>query len=140
MNGTLEQRRQAFRAVVTWSLGGHTIQCLDEARTLLIDHHAYIRLTPTEYKLIQALLRGEAVRDEVLAESVLHSKAGQMDAWIRANLDRHIDNIREKLRWSEVGIQIYRVNRYGYILLEDVPEEGVSEGESASSPTQPLRS
>jgi DNA-binding response OmpR family regulator len=99
--------------VICPSIGKHHIQCNDESRVIIIDAFL-LRFTPIEYQLFVLLLNGErVVFDGELVQNVFGC---EMSPAIRENLDRHIDNIRSKVR--AVGLNIHRVNKLGYVLLE----------------------
>lgn len=99
--------------VVCPSIGKHNIQRNDESRVIIIDAFL-LRFTPIEYQLLGILLNGERVAfDGELIQKVFGC---EISPAIRDNMDRHIDNIRSKVR--AVGLNIHRVNKLGYILLD----------------------
>lgn len=98
-------------------LGIHRIQRNDEIRALIVDS-ILIRFTPREYCLILLLLPGLPMPDTRLAVEMY--SCDEMDSSLRECLDKHIDKIRSKLRPS--GLDVYRIAKYGYILLV-IPNE-----------------
>lgn len=87
----------------------------NDVRTILVIDHMVIRFTPREYRIMLYLLKGEAVTDTTLIQEAL---SGRDDPTLRYNLDKYIDKIRGKL--SPFGLSIYRIVKYGYILLATV--------------------
>ena len=87
----------------------------EQQRSLLVNQ-VLIRFTPTEYSLIRRLLDGEIVPDPDLAQLLTNhaSKTSDIDKALKACLDKHIENIRSKIR--PVGLYIFRVNGLGYVL------------------------
>ena len=100
------------------AIGSHCIHRCDENRSLLVDT-SLIRFTPTEYRLLVPLLEGRPISDNDLAQYAFCSK---IEHFVRGNLDKHMDKIRFKIR--PVGLDVYRVTKYGYILLDDVQTSG----------------
>lgn len=100
-------------------VGNHVVKRLDNVRTLLVDDKV-LKFTPTEYSILLHLLVGNPVSDKELILSIFNSKV-ENDFWAREALDRHLDNIRRKLRKSQLEIYIRRIATFGYILLPDVP-------------------
>lgn len=98
-------------------LGTYRIQRNDEIRALIVDS-IIVRFSPKEYCLILLLLPGLPIPDIRLAVEVY--SCNQMDQSLRECLDKHIDKIRSKLRPS--GLDVYRIAKYGYILLV-IPNE-----------------
>lgn len=98
-------------------LGKYRIQRNDEIRALIVDS-ILVRFTPKEYHLILLLLPGLPMPDTRLAVEVY--SCNQMDSSLRECLDKHIDKIRSKLRPSD--LDVYRIAKYGYILLV-IPNE-----------------
>jgi|SRR5579875_1001664 len=94
-------------------VGSHSIQKSDENRSILIDGKVMIKFTRTEYALILLFLEGKVVEDAISIEKALGYEVGQHS---REKLDEHIDHMRSKLSGS--GLDIYRVTRRGYILLD----------------------
>lgn len=94
------------------SIGGRQISRNDICRALIIDN-AIVKFTPTEYRLIALLLEGRVIADGDLIREVFACDKSHVTL---KNLDRHINNIRGKLRLS--GLNIHRVAKYGYVLLD----------------------
>lgn len=96
-------------------LGSHTLYVLEHARTVYIDE-CPIKLTPLEYTLFRALLaqpRMLVLNSELLQHCEIIGPVGHSRV-----IERHIDNVRRKLRQSGVhGLNILRVVSYGYVLL-----------------------
>ena len=90
------------------------IQWCPERRTLVIKRRM-IKLTPTEYQLLNPLRCGHPVTYTRLASSVYGCS---VDSKVRTMMDKHIDRIRGKLRGS--GMYIYCVLGYGYVLLSEL--------------------
>ena len=95
------------------SIGTHCIQQNDKCRIVLIDS-IVIKFTPTEYRLLVPLLEGWAVADAEFIQTVLTCDTNSQ---IYKALEKHIENIRSKLRLH--GLNIHRVAKYGYLLLAD---------------------
>lgn len=94
-------------------LPGYRIQYSDALHLLIIDETA-IPCTPTEYSLLQTLLRraGEGVS----VHQLLGRPAGQgVGRHSRRCLTRHISSLRARL-WP-FGLDILCVTGYGYLLL-----------------------
>ncbi len=91
-------------------IGTHTLQRNDETRTVIVDNQV-IQLTPTEYRLLLPLLQGQPLSDTDLAQAAF---SREIDSLVRESLEKHIDKIRGKLQ--ALGISIYRLRRYGYVL------------------------
>ena len=100
------------RLVLCPSIGRHHIQKSDQCRTLIVDD-AMVKFTPTEYRLLVPLLCGHAMTDRDLAQAGF---ACDVNPQIHKSIEKHIDKIRGKLRLFELNI--HRVAKYGYILLE----------------------
>lgn len=97
------------------TVGDQVVRRLDGVRALLIDH-TEVKFTPTEYRLIIRLLEGDPVSDRELVTSILNSRI-EDDLWTREALDRHLDNIRRKLRHHRLHINIHRISGFGYVLI-----------------------
>ena len=83
-------------------------------------------LTPTEARLLSLLVHHAVLSDEHLASLVYERP---LDSQIRAALEKHVDNLRPKLRVHDYDIG--RVYRYGYVLLPSLlPDGHASEGAS----------
>lgn len=93
------------------SIGTHYIQRNDKSRALIVDT-MIISFTPTEYRLLVPLLKGQPVQDVDLMHEAY---SGQVYEGLHDNLSKHIDKIRSKLCPS--GINVHRVAKYGYVLL-----------------------
>jgi DNA-binding response OmpR family regulator len=93
------------------SIGKHSIQRNDENRTLIVDN-VMIKFTPTEYRLIMLLIGSQVISDTDFVQIGFRCQVGTQG---RVNLDKHMDNLRSKLRLS--GLNIHRVAKYGYVLL-----------------------
>lgn len=96
-----------------YALGEHSLQLLPDARVFIVDSR-YIRLSPTEFRIIQQLHHGRPVSDRELAVTLFQT---EHDFWVRDTLDKHVDNIRRKLKKERLPVQIHRLLSYGYILL-----------------------
>ena len=107
-------------------LGSHMLHILEGVRTIYVDDSdSPIKLTPLEYTLFRALLaqpRMLVLNSELLKQCEISGPVGHYSRVI----ERHIDNVRRKLRQS--GMQapsILRVVSYGYVLLPN-PEGEVA--------------
>jgi hypothetical protein len=83
----------------------------DESKILIVDS-LMLKFTPVEYRLLLALLSGQAVADAHLAREAFSC---ELDRSVQKNLDKHIDKIRAKLQLA--GLAVHRVSKYGYVLL-----------------------
>ncbi|GER82400.1 hypothetical protein KTAU_10370 [Thermogemmatispora aurantia] len=101
------------------SIGAYQISRSDAHRALLINEEL-ITFTPTEYRLLCILLTHENVEDSRLLMAIF-SKPSK-DRCTRKTLERHIDNIKSKLR--PTGLSLRRIYRFGYALVvaEEDPE------------------
>jgi DNA-binding response OmpR family regulator len=81
-------------------------------RRLIVVGQSVIGLTPLEYRLLYPLRHGEPITYASLARTAYHYA---VDDNVRMMMDKHIDNIRRKI--GEVGLYVYCVLNYGYILL-----------------------
>ena len=95
-----------------FAIGSCTIRCLHSVRTLLIDDIHELRLTPTEYQLILLLLPGLAVDESYLARVIFNDDI----LWAREAIEKHLTNIRGKLKKFPIRLSILRVTSYGYVL------------------------
>lgn len=95
-------------------IGPHTVECSDDLRLLFIDKAIPIHFTPIEYRIIQRLLETPRalVDDAVLIRAAFLTEPCDQ----QQNLDRHIDELRRKLKWS--GLTILRVVQRGWLLSE----------------------
>lgn len=87
----------------------------DSYRAIMVSNHlsrSIAIFTPTEYRLLLLLLKGEAVSDTQMTHDTFHQDASELE---KKRIEKHIDNIRGKL---PAEIYIYRISAYGYILLE----------------------
>jgi DNA-binding response OmpR family regulator len=106
--------RAISRIVAVASMGQTRISRCDGSRELFIEHPRVrftIKFTPSEYRLLLALLPGKPQSDRQLLGSL------PLDRGTREHLDKHIDNVRAKLRCLGLGISVGRITGYGYILL-----------------------
>lgn len=90
----------------------HHLRLHHEHRLLFVETHV-IKLTPTEYTIVQCLLDERVVSDDTLAAKALNNQ-GDITRATRDTLEKHITNLRSKIYPS--GLIIYRVHNYGYIL------------------------
>jgi DNA-binding response OmpR family regulator len=96
------------------SIGQTFLSRIDLSRELFIEHpdvRFTIKFTPSEYRLLLALVPGKPLSDQQLLGSL------PLDRGTREHLDKHLDNVKAKLRSMGVGITIGRISGYGYILL-----------------------
>ncbi len=94
-------------------VGRYPIERFDHERTIRIERDI-IRFTPTEYRLLLLLLENRPVTDREFYTAVFQYQVS--DTHARLNLDKHIDNIRLKLRPH--GFDVFRILRYdAYVLL-----------------------
>ena len=93
------------------SIGTHRMYRNDESKILIVDS-LMLKFTPIEYRLLLALLSGQAVADAHLAREAFSC---EVDRSVQKNLDKHIDKIRAKLQLA--GLAVHRVSKYGYVLL-----------------------
>lgn len=100
---------------MSYTIGKHHID-LHQHHRLLFTNDEVIKLTPTEYQIIVCLLEERIAFDEMLATQALSNK-GQINKATHETLERHINNLRSKLR--PYGLDIYRVHTLGYILAEE---------------------
>jgi DNA-binding response OmpR family regulator len=91
-------------------IGTHILQRNDETRTLVVDNRV-VQFTPTEYWLLLPLLQGQPVSDTEPSEAAF---SRDIDSLVRQSLEKHIDNIRGKIK--HLGLSVYRLRRYGYVL------------------------
>src|SRR5579884_898383 len=93
------------------AIGKHRIQRDDTNKHLLIDH-VLIQFTSKEYRILVCFLNDNVVSDTYLIHDVLQ---GEDTPALRQMIDKYIDKLRWKLR--PFGLNIYRITKYGYILL-----------------------
>jgi DNA-binding response OmpR family regulator len=96
------------------TIGNHTIKKNNIYHLLVIDQETIIKLTPTEYCLIEIFIAGGIYDDMTLSKKALHTQSTVIDKATKEALKKHIANIRGKIR--PAGLDIYRIQRYGYIL------------------------
>src|SRR6266568_6027168 len=77
-----------------------------------------IRFTPAEFRLLSPLRHGQPVTYGHLA---LEAYGYTVDRKVREMMDKHIDRIRGKL--EGLGVYIYCVLGYGYVLMPTMPYE-----------------
>lgn len=104
------------------------IKRYDADRLILVGNEKIIHFTPTEYRILTPLLDGNVVSDTTLAHYAFQTQ--HIDQAIRENLDRHIDNIRVKIR--SAGFNIYRVLKLGYVIQNLTEENETREEKDAS--------
>ena len=105
-------RRSRSRTV---TIGNEVVRRLDSIHALLVDH-TEIKFTPTEYRLITRLLEGDPVSDKELVTAIFNSRI-EDDMWARAALDRHLDNVRLKLKRHRLKLYVHRISGFGYVLI-----------------------
>jgi len=100
--------------VTIYFIGPHRIACDDKNKALIIDSFLIIRFSSTQYKLLKPLVENSPVP---VTDADLVQAAYSSENWrgMHDNLEKHMDNIRSKLR--PFGINAYRISTYGYILL-----------------------
>jgi DNA-binding response OmpR family regulator len=84
-------------------------------RHSIIIHGRIIKLTVTEYQLLFPLRQGMPVTYAELALAVYNCP---FDEKVRLMMDKHVDRMRAKLRG--MGLYIYCVLNYGYVLLPEI--------------------
>ena len=94
----------------SYTVGSHDLALNDEYRLLFIDREL-LKLTPTEYQLIRCFIDGVVAQDETLVSRAIKGAPTNT-----VNLEKHITNLRTKIR--RYGLGIYRVRDYGYVLVE----------------------
>ena len=99
-------------------LGSHMLHILERIRIIYIDDSdSPIKLTRLEYALFRALLaqpRMLVLNSELFKQCEIIGPVGHYSRVI----ERHIDNMRRKLRQNGVDtLSIVRVVSYGYVLL-----------------------
>jgi len=97
--------------MTSYTIDSYTLT-FDQQHRLLFIADAVVKLTPTEYQLMLGFIDGGVAQDETLARRALLTE-GPTNT-MRANLEKHINNIRKKIR--RYGLRIYRVHGYGYVL------------------------
>lgn len=111
---------QTFQDEKSSLIGNHTISLRKNSNLLLmITDGNIIKLTPTEYTLVECLLDGKVIQDEFLVFTLFGIRE-KLDKAMLTNLVKHINNTRSKLR--PFSLNLYRVNRYGYVLSEIPPK------------------
>lgn len=97
------------------SLGGYTLDLLDEFRLILVDGYLPIKLTRLEYAFFRELLAQPRV---LVSDRQLRDIINQIP--LGTDVEYHMDNLRRKIRQSGVdGIQILRVRTCGYLLFPE---------------------
>jgi DNA-binding response OmpR family regulator len=96
-------------------VSGHRMRRSDALRTLVADGQV-VRFTPTEYRLLVALLDwGDIPVPYARLTDVALGRAADRET--RRVLDKHIDHVRGKL--SAIGLTLGSVPRYGIVLIPD---------------------
>jgi DNA-binding response OmpR family regulator len=90
-----------------------TVYLLHEVRVIVFGERQ-IRFTPIEYTIMNYLLTERPVSDKELIADIFH---GDVDMWARDALDKHISNLRRKLKKTPTQLSILRVATFGYILV-----------------------
>lgn len=98
----------------SYTIGTHTVRLHQEHRLFFIDTDV-IRATPTEYRLMVCLLTERVASDVTLAAQGFGHR-GALDKSARENLEKHLYNLRVKIR--PYGLTMHRVHNLGYILTE----------------------
>jgi Response regulators consisting of a CheY-like receiver domain and a winged-helix DNA-binding domain len=70
--------------------------------------------TPIEYAIMRHLLHAQPITDQELITDIFHS---EVDIWAREALDKHIGNLRRKLKKGCPSLCILRIATFGYILI-----------------------
>ena len=73
-----------------------------------------IRFTPTEYGIVEHLLTGYPVSDKKLIADLFHS---DVDIWTKDALDKHISNLRRKIKKADISLNVLRVSTFGYAIV-----------------------
>lgn len=90
-----------------------TVYLLHEVRVIVFGERQ-IRFTPIEYTIMNYLLTERPVSDKELVADIFHS---DVDMWARDALDKHIGNLRRKLKKTSLRLSILRIATFGYILV-----------------------
>jgi DNA-binding response OmpR family regulator len=98
--------------IVSPAIGSHRIYRCDALNALVIDERM-VKFTRMEYRLLVPLLAGRQVEDAALVQAAF---ACSPDPQVRKNVSKYIDKIRGKIRLC--GLDVHRITRYGYILLD----------------------
>jgi DNA-binding response OmpR family regulator len=104
---------------MSYSIGTQHLE-LHQQHRLLLTKTDVIKLTPTEYRLVVCLLDERIAYDEVLASRALSNRA-ELSKATRETLEKHINNLRSKLRSHHLNI--YRVHNLGYILADEQSQQ-----------------
>jgi DNA-binding response OmpR family regulator len=96
-------------------VGCYAIRRLDTVRVIEFDGKHHIRFSPTEYKVAIALFIDHPVSDSELALMVFNTT--NQDPWIQETLEKHIVNIRRKLKKGHISLRILRISSFGYITV-----------------------
>ncbi len=96
---------------------GKQIKRHDASRIIIVEEIP-VMFTPTEYRLLVYLLDQDIAKDELLIQAlrVTNIDKSTLKPVLR-NLEKHIDNIKSKLR--PIGLYIRRVHQYGFALVPD---------------------
>lgn len=89
------------------------IYLLHEVRVIVFGEKQ-VRFTPMEYLIMRRLLQARPISDEELITDIFHS---EVDLWAREALDKHIANLRRKLKKGCPSLCILRIATFGYILI-----------------------
>ncbi len=123
--------RAISKIVPVASMGQTVISRNDGSRELLIEHPSVrftVKFTPSEYRLLLALLPGKPLSDQQLLGSF------PLDRGTREHLDKHLDNVKVKLRSLGLGLTVGRITGYGYILLwNELADEWASDQANRTS-------
>jgi len=107
--------RSPIRLLDCPNIGDHTIQRCDAQRTLIMDG-GLLRFTPTEYRLLLPLLE-QAEKPLPFGQLVQTAFSCAADRSTSHLLHYHVDHLCSKLR--TVGLNVYHVVQYGYLLTAD---------------------
>ena len=99
--------------LICCQLSGLTLKRNDALRLVLINDDDVVAFTPVEYRLFSILLDLGMVEDRKLIEEALTINAANKSA--QKNLEKHIDNMRFKIRHTR--LRICRLSKYGYVLV-----------------------
>ncbi|MBO0792742.1 MAG: helix-turn-helix domain-containing protein [Ktedonobacteraceae bacterium] len=78
------------------------------------------KLSKTEYHLVKALPEGRIVPDHQLLH-ILSDNEEEGGKSLQKTLERHVENIRQKLK--PLNLNIYRVAKFGYVILPSNPAD-----------------
>lgn len=94
------------------SMSGLTLKRNDALRLILIEDDV-TAFTPVEYRLLSVLLEKEVAEDRILIEEAFTTSA--VNRSLLKNVEKHIENMRGKLRHTR--LRICRLYKYGYVLV-----------------------